>query len=94
MTELARKIPRADRRADRAFKQAARELLLAQASDWPFILRTGTSPDYAAQRVKEHLLRFMMLHKQLTKKVIDEGWLSRVESIDNLFPNVNYRYWV
>ncbi len=31
----------------RALKQAARELLLAQSSDWPFILRTGTSPEYA-----------------------------------------------
>ncbi|MGH7951421.1 MAG: glycoside hydrolase family 57 protein, partial [Limisphaerales bacterium] len=35
----------------RALKQAARELLLAQASDWPFILRAGTSPDYARRRV-------------------------------------------
>ena len=51
---------------ERALKQAARELLLAQASDWPFILRTGTSPDYARKRVKDHLLRFIALHEQLT----------------------------
>ena len=44
---------------ERALKQAGRELLLAQSSDWPFILRTGTSPDYARKRVKDHLLRFM-----------------------------------
>ena len=50
----------------RALRQAARELLLAQASDWPFILRAGTSPDYARRRVKDHLLRFIALHDQLT----------------------------
>ena len=74
-------------------KQAARELLLAQASDWPFILRTGTSPGYARMRVKDHLLRFLKLHEQLSKGRIDEGWLQRVEHMDNIFPDVDSRYW-
>jgi 1,4-alpha-glucan branching enzyme len=78
---------------ERALKQAARELLLAQASDWPFILRTGTSPDYATRRVKEHLSRFLNLYEQLNSKKIDEPWLSQVEQMDNLFPNLNCRYW-
>ncbi|MDQ6631041.1 MAG: DUF1957 domain-containing protein, partial [Verrucomicrobiota bacterium] len=78
---------------ERALKQAARELLLAQASDWPFILRTGTSPDYARKRVKDHLLRFIALHEQLTTTKIDETWLSQIEAKDNIFPDVNYRYW-
>ncbi|MDB6030659.1 MAG: hypothetical protein JWM16_997 [Verrucomicrobiales bacterium] len=47
MTNLARRFPESSGITQRALKQAARELLLAQASDWPFILRTGTSPDYA-----------------------------------------------
>ena len=93
MTELARKYPNANGLAERALKQAARELLLAQASDWPFILRTGTSPDYARKRVKDHLLRFIALHEQLTATRVDEVWLKRVEWLDNIFPEVNYRYW-
>ena len=93
MTELARKYPNASGLAERALKQAARELLLAQASDWPFILRTGTSPDYARKRVKDHLLRFIALHEQLTATRVDEVWLKRVEWLDNIFPEVNYRYW-
>ncbi|MBI5774841.1 MAG: DUF1957 domain-containing protein [Verrucomicrobia bacterium] len=93
MTDLARRYPTADGLTERALKQAARELLLAQASDWPFILRTGTSPDYARKRVKEHLLRFIALHEQLTATRVDERWLARVEWMDNLFPDVNYRYW-
>ena len=79
--------------AERALKQAARELLLAQASDWPFIMRTGTSPDYAKRRVKDHLLRFIALHDQLTSTSIDEVWLSNLEQLDNIFPNIDYRYW-
>jgi len=79
---------------DRALKQAGRELLLAQASDWPFILRTGTSPDYARQRVKLHLLRFTRLYEQLTAASLNESWLATVESADNLFPDLDYHYWI
>jgi len=93
MSRLARQFPAATGVTERALKQAARELLLAQASDWPFILRTGTSPDYARQRVKNHLLRFIALHEQLTTTRIDEKWLGRIEWLDNIFPDVDYRYW-
>lgn len=93
MTALARAHPEAAGLTLRALNQAARELLLAQASDWPFILRTGTSPDYARKRVTDHLLRFIALHEMLTLTRVDEPWLARVEWLDNLFPEVNYRYW-
>jgi 1,4-alpha-glucan branching enzyme len=93
MTELARQFPKASALTQRALKQAARELLLAQSSDWPFILRTGTSPDYANKRVKEHLLRFTNLYRQLTESDISEEWLSQIEQMDNIFPDVNYHYW-
>lgn len=93
MTELARRFPNADGAQLRALNQAGRELLLAQASDWPFIMRTGTSPEYAKRRVKDHLLRFIALHEQLTSTKVDEHWLEGVENTDNIFPQVNYRYW-
>jgi len=93
MTELARLFPKAEGLALRALRQAARELLLAQASDWPFILRTGTSPDYARRRVKEHLLRFIALHEQLTSTAVDESWLAAIEQADNIFPKIDYSYW-
>jgi 1,4-alpha-glucan branching enzyme len=100
MTELARRFAQpetgrlsCDGLAERALKQAARELLLAQASDWPFILRTGTSPDYATKRVQDHLLRFTRLYEQLAGGGLDETWLAQVEAQDNVFPNVDFRYW-
>ena len=93
MTELANLLPEATGLKARALKQAARELLLAQASDWPFILRAGTSPDYARRRVKDHLLRFIALHEQLTTKCVNEKWLREVEARDNLFPDVDWKCW-
>jgi 1,4-alpha-glucan branching enzyme len=35
-------------------EQAARELLLAQSSDWQFIISTGAAGDYATKRFNEH----------------------------------------
>lgn len=93
MTSMARSFPEPTVLQKRALKQAARELLLAQASDWPFILRTGTSPEYARKRVKDHLLRFIALHDQLLNNRLDETWLLEIEARDNVFPNLNYRYW-
>ena len=61
-----------DGREARILKQMMRELLLAQASDWPFIIRTGTSPEYARRRLDGHLSRFWRL----------DGWLARGESFD------------
>jgi 1,4-alpha-glucan branching enzyme len=93
MTQLARRFEDPTPLQRRALNQAARELMLAQASDWPFILRTGTSPDYARRRVKDHLLRFIGLQDQLTATSIDEPWLAEIEWRDNLFPQIDYRYW-
>jgi 1,4-alpha-glucan branching enzyme len=93
MTELTRHHPQAQGLPARALKQAARELLLAQASDWPFILRTGTGTPYARKRVTDHLLRFRALHEQVVDNRVDAAWLGRIESQDNLFPDIDPRYW-
>ena len=93
MTELAKRFPAPDPLPARALRQAGRELLLAQSSDWPFILRTGTSPDYARKRVKGHLLRFTELYEQIMAGRIDESFVGLLESLDNLFPELDYRLW-
>jgi 1,4-alpha-glucan branching enzyme len=43
--------------------------------------------------VKDHLLRFIALHEQLTSTSVKENWLAQVEARDNLFPEINFRYW-
>ncbi len=93
MTELANRFPEPGELQLRALKQAGRELLLAQSSDWPFILRTDTSPEYARRRVTTHLERFTALYEQLISSSPVESVLSLMESRDNIFPDLNYRYW-
>jgi 1,4-alpha-glucan branching enzyme len=77
----------------RVLKQLARELLLAQASDWAFLMKNGTAKDYASKRSMDHLVRFNRLHDQLIKNEVDETFLGDCEWRDNLFPEVNWRYY-
>jgi 1,4-alpha-glucan branching enzyme len=79
--------------ADRALKQLARELLLAQSSDWTFLMKTGTAREYATKRTLDHLGRFNRLHEQLVANGVDEEFLRDCEWRDNIFPNVNWRYY-
>ncbi len=92
MIELARREP-LDELEWRALNQAARELLLAQSSDWAFIMRTGTMVPYAVRRTRSHLQRFERLYQEILEGKIDSGWLEKVEAIDNIFPNLNYRVY-
>jgi len=75
----------------RALNQALRELLLAQSSDWAFIMATGTHVSYAVNRTKEHLVRFNHLYESVKSNHVDENWLSNVEYKDNIFPGIDYR---
>jgi 1,4-alpha-glucan branching enzyme len=94
MVELAQQYPDpgyALRR--RALNQAARELMLAQSSDWAFIMKTGTMVEYATQRTKVHVLNFNHLYEQIKNNEIDDAWLSQIERRHNLFPDLDYRVY-
>lgn len=75
----------------RALNQAARSILLAQASDWPFILKSGTTIDYANKRITDHLARFNYLHDSIRKNRINERYLAALEIMDNIFPDIDFR---
>jgi 1,4-alpha-glucan branching enzyme len=92
MIELSRR-EATDELETRALNQAARELLLAQSSDWAFIMRTGTMVPYAVRRTRSHLMRFQKLYEDVLQGKIDAGWLEKVEAIDNIFPAINYRVY-
>jgi len=99
MTEMATEF--ADLEADaltplfeRTLRQLARELLLAQSSDWAFLMKTGTARNYASKRTKDHILRFTRLYDQLRGRNIDEKFLANCEWRDNLFPKLEWRYYV
>src|SRR5947207_14651066 len=94
MVELARYHPDGGNPLRRrALNQAARELLLAQSSDWAFIMKTGTMVEYAAQRTKVHVLNFNHLYEHIKTNELDETWLSEIERRHNLFPDIDYRVY-
>ena len=65
MRTVARMFNRADDLTQRHANQMARELLLAQSSDWAFILTHDTTTEYATRRFKDHINRFTGLFEQL-----------------------------
>jgi 1,4-alpha-glucan branching enzyme len=91
MIELAEKHPSASGIQERALNQAARELYLAQSSDWAFLMSVGTATHYAQKRTKDHLHRFLALTGQIQRGNIDEIFLGEVERRDTIFPQLDYR---
>lgn len=91
MIDLVERYPDESGLKLRALNQAAREVLLAQASDWPFIMRSGTTVTYAVRRVKEHINNFTHIYDSLSRGVISTEWLTRVEKRNNIFPDIDYR---
>ncbi len=94
MVELAARYPEADGLHRRALAQAARELLLAQSSDWAFIMKTGTTVEYAKKRTRDHIARFTHLYRTLTgQEELREEFVEEFEERDNIFPEIDYRVY-
>ena len=91
MVELARAYGDVAPLPRRALNQAARELLLAQSSDWAFIMKTGTMVEYARERTQTHILNLNHLYEQIKHNDIDEPWLGSIEERHNIFPDLDYR---
>ena len=89
----------------RILNQAARELLLAQSSDWAFQIYQGTTVEYSTRRFQSHIHRFDLLAKMLesvpgavasgdislTQDQLD--LLTEIESRDNIFAEIDYRVY-
>ncbi len=95
MTELARtQEATTDPTTERALRQAARELLLAQSSDWAFLMKNRTAPEYAERRTREHLLRFTRLYEQLCAGAVERNFLGECEERATIFPNLDWRHFL
>tara|TARA_Y100001968_G_scaffold316692_1_gene344859 strand:- start:1000 stop:2574 length:1575 start_codon:yes stop_codon:yes gene_type:complete len=78
----------------RLAKQAARELLLSQSSDWSFILRAGTTTKLAKERINLHLKRFWEIINQIeSKDKYISPSIENIEKEDCLFPLIDIRDW-
>jgi 1,4-alpha-glucan branching enzyme len=73
--------------------QAARELLLLQASDWPFLVTTGQAGEYAIQRFRQHVERFHDLLDTLDQAKPDASLVEELWEKDKVFPEIDYRWF-
>jgi 1,4-alpha-glucan branching enzyme len=81
--------------ARRAAVSAARQLLILSASDWQFLITTGTATDYAVTRLRRHardLERLVRIaeHALGTGDIEpeDRDFLDRTDTRDHLFPEL------
>jgi 1,4-alpha-glucan branching enzyme len=79
--------------AVRIANQLARELLLAQSSDWAFQIYQGTTVQYSSRRFQSHIQRFNMLANMLESGEIDHELLTEIENRDNIFAEIDYRIY-
>ena len=91
MTELAERFPDDTGLKERALNQAAREILLAQSSDWSALLHRQDSTEYARNKAENSLRNFTTIYEALGSNYISTEWLTNLERRHNIFPNINYR---
>lgn len=72
----------------RAARQAAREALLAFASDWAFLITKDTAGDFARRQVATHIRDFFIVEKMARGETLDEDALRDIETRDNVFPDI------
>ncbi|MEM5948684.1 1,4-alpha-glucan branching protein domain-containing protein [Spirochaetia bacterium 38H-sp] len=94
MQDLALRFSDAEGLRARALNQAAREILLSQASDWPFIIRNGTMVPYAEKRIKEHLFYFYEIYASFSRGEIPTELITTREKKYPLFGNIDYRIFI
>lgn len=81
-----------DQWTGRLLRQAARSLLLAQASDWTFQMN-GAEEGHAESVIRHQLARFSFLTGALRTNRVEEGRLAALEEMDNLFPCIDLTHF-
>ncbi len=90
MIESAEKFTKPLLLQKRVLNQMARELMLAQSSDWAFLITVGTAINYATQMEKFHINAFLKLYNMIWGNNIDEEFVYYLEKKDSIFPYVDY----
>ncbi|MDN4093164.1 DUF1957 domain-containing protein [Brevibacillus agri] len=86
--------PEHDELASRALRQAARELMLAQSSDWAFILDGQTVVEYAVRRTHDHLAGMRELLAMLRENRLDIEKIAQMETAFPIFPHMDETYYL
>jgi 1,4-alpha-glucan branching enzyme len=85
-------------------EKAGRELLLLQASDWPFVISRRQAPEYGMKRFVQHVSRFDILTEIAERLDEDPQYLHKlndvqklelkeIEAHDVIFPQIDLNWW-
>lgn len=91
MVDLADRFSSDSGLKERCLNLAAKQLLLAQSSDWPRMVHAGMNADYAETLFKSAILGFSTVYDSLGSNCVSTEWLTRTEKYFPLFPWINYR---
>lgn len=75
----------------RILNQMVRELLLAQSSDWAFLMTTKTAVEYSVRRTKEHISNFNKLLDMLEEGDINHDFLEWCETKNSIFNFLDFK---
>ena len=82
-------------------KRAARELLLLQASDWPFVIHSQGAVDYGIERIGLHAVRFdrmCLIAERLaagkTMTALEKTQIAELDAHDDVFLHVDLEWWM
>ena len=95
---------RKNARAAELLRKAGRELLLLQASDWPFAITRGQAVDYGIKRFVLHVARFDSLMDLCSRMVSEPGRGEKLDEIerhavedadlhDVIFSDIDLDWW-
>ncbi|MBI5669504.1 MAG: DUF1957 domain-containing protein [Chloroflexi bacterium] len=93
MERLVAAFPDAPGDALAVLNQTARELLLLQSSDWPFLVTTGQAREYAIGRFNQHVERFEKLAASLERGAPNRALADEYWELDKVFPDVDYHWF-
>lgn len=91
MTELSQQHQKATGLMERALNQALRELLIAQASDWPFMMKMGSAAQFAEAKFREHISNFFMLSGDIYRGKLREAAVESLEKKTSIFRDIDFR---
>ncbi len=91
MSALAHKHRQAEGLMARALNQALRELLIAQASDWPFMMKTGSAAQFAETKFREHIGNFFRICADISGGRLQEAAVASFEAKTCLFRDIDFR---
>ena len=94
MIDLAGRFPNDQGLKERMLNMAAKELLLAQSTDWPLMADAQTSAEYAATQCEEYLATFTNVYDSLGSGSIGTDRLIKREKEYPIFSEINYRFFI